>query len=409
MLFPFLLILACTSLAQGADPATGLPDPLTRGGAGVETPGIPAANPDRPSTAGAGEEGSVLVGVSYFAGWWEPLPNKWHDVEGHDWRPRFPERVPLLGEYTTQETMDREIVAASEHGVDFFSILWYYNPPDAEREPNARFLSRGLDCFMASPEAHRMKFMLEFCNHPPYEVPTEAAWDECVALWARCMAHPSYLRIDGRPVFKVHGGHYFIAQNGNDPEKCRTRLERLREAVRAQGLGEPIIGCGVGGGEAVGSGHEIAGIFDFTGTYMDLPPLPRREEDYPYRDLAAFIEEGRAVHANDAVPYLPFVGAGWAPHPWPDQRACFLPPSEKEWEDALRKVASDLAAHPRFGFPGARAFTIYAWNEFGEGGFIAPAAGEGYGRLEVIRKVFGGGTVPSLPVEPRTPAMRPGD
>ncbi|MDX9975677.1 MAG: hypothetical protein RBU21_22040, partial [FCB group bacterium] len=41
----------------------------------------------------------VLVGVSYFAGWWEPLPNKWHDAQGKDWRPRLPERVPLLGEY----------------------------------------------------------------------------------------------------------------------------------------------------------------------------------------------------------------------------------------------------------------------------------------------------------------------
>ena len=368
---PVLLVLACTGIAQGADP-----------------PGV---------------DPGILVGVSYFAGWWEPLPNKWHDATGNDWRPRFPERVPLLGAYNTQETMDREIVAASEYGVDFFSILWYYNPPGTEREPKARFLSRGLDCFLASPEAHRMKFMLEFCNHPPYEVSTDAAWDECVALWARCMAHPSYLRIDGRPVFKVHGGHYFIAQNGNDPEKCRARLEKVREALRAQGLGEPIIGCGVGAGEAVGAGHALARLFDFTSTYMDLPSLPRRAEDYPYRDLASFIEKGRSAHVDDAVPYLPFVGAGWAPHPWPDQRACFLPPSTGEWETALRKVASDLAACSRFGFPGAKAFTIYAWNEFGEGGFIAPTAGEGYGRLEVLRRLFAGET----DIPPRWNPVRP--
>lgn len=251
-----------------------------------------------------------------------------------------------------------------------------------------------------------MKFMLEFCNHPPYEVSTDAAWDECVALWVRCMAHPSYLRIDGRPVFKVHGGHYFIAQNGNAPEKCRARLEKIREALRAQGLGEPIIGCGVGGSEAVGPGHEIARLFDFTGTYMDLPPLPRREEDYPYRDLAVFIEEGRAVHVNDAIPYLPFVGAGWAPHPWPDQRACFLRPSQEEWEETLRRAASDLAACTRFGFPGAKAFTIYAWNEFGEGGFIAPTEGEGYVRLEVLRKLFAGEMDMPTAVKPGTSGIR---
>lgn len=23
----------------------------------------------------------ILVGVNYFAGWWEPLPNKWHGAD----------------------------------------------------------------------------------------------------------------------------------------------------------------------------------------------------------------------------------------------------------------------------------------------------------------------------------------
>ena len=331
----------------------------------------------------------ICVGVSYFAGWWTPSPNKWQDVEDKDWRPRFPERVPLLGAYNTQETMDREIIAAAEHGVDFFSILWYYNPPNAEREPNARLLERGLTCFMASPEAHRMKFMIEFCNHPPYEVTTDAEWESCVALWAHSMAHPSYLRIEGRPVFKVHGGQYFVAQNGNDLERCRTRLNRLREAARAQGLGNPLIGCGVGAHETVGSGHSAACLFDFTGTYMDLPPLPRRAADYPYTQLDTFITVGRLQHTNDAIPYMPFIGAGWAPHPWPDTRACFALPNDTEWEVALRKVASDLADHDNLGLPGVKAFTIYAWNEFGEGGFIAPSEGWKYRRLETIRAVFG--------------------
>ena len=67
----------------------------------------------------------VLVGVNYFPGWWKPLPNKWQDRRGEDWRSRFPERVPLLGEYNDQETMNREIVADGGAGVDFFSILWY--------------------------------------------------------------------------------------------------------------------------------------------------------------------------------------------------------------------------------------------------------------------------------------------
>jgi hypothetical protein len=32
---------------------------------------------------------------------------------------------------------------------------------------------------------------------------------------------------------------------------------------------------------------------------------------------------------------------------------------------------------------------VYAWNEFGEGGFVAPTHGEGFMKLECIREVFG--------------------
>ena len=58
-----------------------------------------------------------LVGVYYFAGWWRQQTNKWV-VDGKDWREHFPARVPLLGEYNEQETMDREIAAAVQEDVD---------------------------------------------------------------------------------------------------------------------------------------------------------------------------------------------------------------------------------------------------------------------------------------------------
>lgn len=52
-----------------------------------------------------------------------------------------------------------------------------------------------------------------------------------------------------------------------------------------------------------------------------------------------------------------------------------------------------LSNNPSFGLPkkdGTRqqAFTIYAWNEFGEGGIVAPTKGRGYTMLECIREVF---------------------
>src|SRR6056297_3025699 len=98
----------------------------------------------------AQEEKEIWVGCEYFNGWWPQSPNKW-ERRGKDWRPQYPERVPLLGEYNTQETMDKEIKAAAEHGDDFFSILYYYggNVGDAPSEENAlNYLNTGVEHFM---------------------------------------------------------------------------------------------------------------------------------------------------------------------------------------------------------------------------------------------------------------------
>ncbi len=331
----------------------------------------------------------VLVGINYFAGWWAPLPNKWHDAEGRDWRERFPERVPLLGEYNTQETMDREIVAAAEHGVDFFAILWYYNRPGTEAEPNARFLERGVTNFLESPENHRMRFMLEFCNHPPFEVVADEDWAYCVKLWTEWIQHPQYLRIDGRPVFKVHGFHHFHVQNDRDPALSRKRLELLRQSVRDAGAGEILIGCGVSDHEAIPEGHPATALFDFTAVYMGVPALEQRQDDYPYGILIEHARTSWNVHRDDALPHMPYVPAGWSPRPWPDPRPYFAFPTREEWRAALEGVNDALASSPALGLPGRKAFTIYAWNEFGEGGIVAPTRGDGMMKLEQIEAVFG--------------------
>lgn len=346
--------------------------------------------------------GGTLVGVSYFAGWWKPLPNKWnYDPEAGDWRPEFPERVPLLGEYNDQETMDREIVAAAEHGVDFFLILWYYNGPGdtQEREPNARCLNEGVKTFVRSREAHRMRFAIEYCNHPPYEVRTQEDWSHCVKMWLDAMRHPSYLRVGGRLVFKVHSWYRFWGENRKDPESCRARLAFLRDEARKLALGELVIGCGVGAGEAIGAGHPAAEGFEFTGTYMDLPPLARTAADHPYEKLCELSRSSRELHAKDKIPYLPYLGAGFHAEPWPDERARFFMPTREEWVQELRRVKLDLDRRENLGLPLAdgrrrKAFSIYAWNEFGEGGFVAPTKGEGYMKLQAIREVFGGPASP---------------
>ena len=341
----------------------------------------------------------ILTGVNYFAGWWEPLPNKWHRHEssakadhGSDWRPDFPERVPLLGEFNCQETMDRELEAAGKYGVDFFPVLWYYNEPDTDREPHSRLLNRVFDEFMASPLADQVDFFIEFCNHPPYEVTTDQQWQECLDTWREYIKHPSYLKVGGRAVFKIHGANYFIEQNGGDIDRCVAQLDSLRDLFKKEGM-DVIIGAGVMAAEHVAADTPIAKVFDFTCTYMDLPDMERKEEDLPYELLGEHCRMARQVHSKDAIPYMPYMPAGWNPRPWPDERPLFALPNREEWRKELELMKEDLLNLPQLGLPmpdGSvqAAFNCYAWNEFGEGGIVAPTHIDEYMKLEELKSVF---------------------
>ncbi len=344
--------------------------------------------------ASAGEPGpDVLVGVNYFAGWWEPTPNKWQGPDQVDWRPRYPDRVPLLGEYNEQATMDREIAAAADHGVDFFQILWYAADPGVKLPPHTPRVNVAVGQFMNSPQAHRMKFVVEFCNHRPFGISDATRWQECVDFWIECMRHPSYLQVGGRRVFKIHGSGAFLEQCGGDTARAQRFLEALRAAARAAGLGELLIGSGAVGPSQIPPGHWMVPLFDFTNEYMDVPPWPNQEAEYPYEKLAEFHAQWRSGHTEDAIPSVPFIGAGWNPRPWGDPRPAFQLPDRRQWKAALEKVRVDLDSG-KFGFPlpdqrRQPAVTIYCWNEFGEGGMVAPTQGDQSMKLEVIREVFG--------------------
>jgi hypothetical protein len=350
-------------------------------------------------------EKDILVGVNYFAGWWKEQPNKWHGqgwkIGQPDWRLQFPERVPTLGEYNEQATMDREIIAASSHGVDFFAILWYFSKPDSAEAKNAPKLNRGLEQFMASPEAHRMKFFIEYCNPLRFSAENDEQWAQCIRVWVEAMKHPSYLRVDGRLVFKVHDVSGFLSVNNQDIDLCRKRLDTLREAVRAAGLGEMIIGVGISGKTpTLGKKWPSAAIFDFSATYMSVPEVEERQSEHPYATIAAEARETLQRRAGDPLPWMPHLAAGWNPRPWtyadapPHYQRFFTFPTREEFTAELRNLKESFAQHPTLGLPKKdgttqKAFSIYAWNEFGEGGIVAPTKGNGTMMLEAIRNVFG--------------------
>jgi hypothetical protein len=185
--------------------------------------------------------------------------------------------------------------------------------------------------------------------------------------WCSAMKHPSYLRLDNRPVFKIHGLDYFYKQNGDDTNKVSGRLDTFRRIARGNGLSSPLISSGVMPGGVPSS--DRAAPFDFLTTYMDMPNLPQHPEPYPYELLIKPAEAGWLRYAeHSSKPYVPYVPFGWDPRPWGDPRPSFAFPNRDEWTGALSRVKAALDKYPKLGIPlkGGRKkmLLIYAWNEF---------------------------------------------
>lgn len=256
---------------------------------------------------------------------------------------------------------------------------------------------------LASPEAGKMRFCIEYCNSPDFSARGEEEWAACIAPWVEAMKHPSYLRIDGRLVFKVHGVTEFLKANDRDLDLCRQRLDTLRAAVRDAGLGEMIIGVGISGQTPpLGPKWPPAQLFDFTGTYMCVPEAEEREPEHPYATLAVQARTTRRNRLSDPLPWMPYLAAGWNPRPWtyakapPHYQRFFAFPTRAEFTRELQSMKKALSQHPSLGLPNKdgstrKAFTIYAWNEFGEGGIVAPSRERGHLMLQCIRDVFRGG------------------
>ena len=126
----------------------------------------------------------ILVGAWYFSGWFNcSTPGCYSHFNGftptgervEDFFPYYPDRTPLLGQYTDVEaTVVAEVHAADAAGLDFFHVLFYDD--NGERncgghadDPN---LSPCLDsalAFMLNSSAvwagvSRMRFALAYSN-----------------------------------------------------------------------------------------------------------------------------------------------------------------------------------------------------------------------------------------------------
>ncbi len=358
------------------------------------------------------------IGAYYFPNWHTDPINAHHAQPGRpvgEWpavqaaRPRYPgHRQPLVPVWGYEDeadprVMEKKINAAADHGLDYWIFDWYWTD-------QGHFLRRCLEeGYLGAPNHARVPFCLMWANHDMGSMSgavKQETWQEMTSwITEHLFPNPAHFRVEGKPYFSFFDIPRLMDTFGS-VQATRAALDEWR--TRAQAIGLPGIHFNAilrrsyqVPGESEPSGPlpvlEKLGFDSITSyhwlQHIDMPDFP--ETEYAYvrdRYLELWEETSRAT----TLPFFPNVTMGWDSWPRTDPKVEFhhgeypyMPVMRNNTPTAFRK-ALELTKHHLEARGGPRILSLFAWNEWTEGGYLEPEVLYKYGYLEAIRDVFGG-------------------
>jgi hypothetical protein len=353
-----------------------------------------------PATQPNLKEKPVMAGAYYFDGWAghrrqvapssQPAPSSQANDANEAWARNAPmqltrrlaldfaDREPVWGwRDDSLEIMERQIDLAADAGIEFFAFCWYWqdngkaiNPKAIQEDPKHTCL----DLFLKARNNARMKFCLLVANHQGFEIKGAENWKAAGEFWMPYLKSPRCVTVGGKPLIIVYG------PKGGDKEG----FDAIQASARQAGLsGVALAGCG-----------ELTPEMGFTHRthYNYIPGYWDGSVSHPFAELVAAHEE--MWKGTPEQPYMPIVISGWDKRPW--ERSAEKGEAARYYPD---RTPEQFAAHVADAIAwmdknpeqttAERIFLIYAWNEFGEGGYIAPTKGDPDGKyLKALRSVL---------------------
>jgi len=336
--------------------------------------------PRVPANAGS----AVRAGAYYFDGWAGELDD--FHFRGLLKGP-YAGREPLYGwRDDTRESMVRQLEWARRYGISFFAFDWYYRPG----RTSSPLVNHALGLYRGLSEHHGVGYALTYVNTNTGEdfVVRPSQWPDVVREWvSRDLTQPDYVRVDGKPLLIVLDVQGFTRQFGG-PGGVNMALDTLRRAAVAAGLP----GVFVVGGVYVDQRFDwnwfrwVAGAehFDAFTQYAAPAAAGSSSGQRRYSTVVRAMKDDWAGFKRAGASFIPSVMTGWDPRPWqlklggrlwwfrrtPTQVGAFA-------GDAVRFAR----ANPVERSPAKPLVLLEAWNELGEGAFLAPtvAACHSYG------------------------------
>jgi hypothetical protein len=188
-----------------------------------------------------------------------------------------------------------------------------------------------------------------------------------------------YLSIDGRPVLFIYDTEGFIKDLGG-PEQAQRAVAAMRDACRAAGFaGLTLLGEYRGFDPRTLERMQATGLDASFAYCWHLPGSPT-----PDQAVSRQLDAIRAVRDRGVLPQVVTVSQGWSG--WHDEDTVWSIPPDRFVR--LLREAKEIAGRLPEGQIGRRMMLIDNWNEWGEGHFISPARGHGFGYLDAVREVF---------------------
>ncbi|MDP6379702.1 MAG: glycoside hydrolase family 99-like domain-containing protein [Phycisphaerae bacterium] len=344
--------------------------------------------------------GEFEVGSYLFPGWC--VRDRWERVLSC---PTV--ATPVLGNYPIgmPAIADWQIKWAVEHAITFFCVDWYY-------ADGAVRLNLGLEGgFLRSRFIDYIKFCVMWCNHQTWD--RQNLLDAVEYAAQRYFGHPSYLKIDDRPVYVIIAGYHLAEKQGVGAAK--KAISEVRKICTDKGHLDPYLVCGNDGmfrreeedtlSAAAEERFEIVHELGFDAinghnyTYM-LPYVRPREPGnlISYTRHMEMYEKIWQWHRDKGrIPYWPVTMVGQDERPWHGENGVIF--KEDRTPEAFAKTCERIKKY----VADDKFLMLYCWNEWGEGAFLEPTEEEGFTYLDVLRKVFAPDAGPHTDVRPSEP------
>lgn len=317
----------------------------------------------RAQPAHSENKSDVHIGAYYFDGW---TGGTSHIREALN---RFPERKPVWGSFVTStpELMKEQIDLAADAGLDFFSFCWYF---DRKNNSDELAMNNALKLYLRSSNRSRLQFYLMIANHKGFYIGPEN-WDEIKKYWIQAIKEPGYLTVNGKPLL-VFFEYRKMLENFGSKQALRQALMNLKDEVKKEGVKGLTFGVCVWPGaplqEAVDCGFDLITGYNYheSGLTGILTPV-RQMADAEYT-----VWEGLK---NTRLPYIPVSTLNWDLRPWSDsadREKRLVGYGEQSVMHSVGSLKKWLLQNSGF-VTKEKIGILYAWNEYGEGGWLTPS------------------------------------